>query len=71
MNIIEINREPIELYKVLKFEGLASSGGEARQLIAAGEVQVNGMVETRKRRKMVHGDVIEMHGESFVLQRAP
>ncbi|KAA9134065.1 RNA-binding S4 domain-containing protein [Marinihelvus fidelis] len=71
MKIIEINREPVELFKVLKFEGLASSGGEAKHLIEAGEVQVNGIVETRKRRKMVHGDVIEMPGESYVLQRTP
>ncbi len=69
MNIIEIHREPVELYKVLKFEGLAASGGEAKQRIAAGDVQVNGIVETRKRRKMVHGDVIELPGESYVLQR--
>jgi hypothetical protein len=33
MRTVEINREPVELYKILKFEGLTSSGGEAKLLI--------------------------------------
>lgn len=69
MNVIEINREPVELYKVLKFEGLASSGGEAKQMVANGLVEVNGTPETRKRRKLVHGDQIGLGGQVFILQR--
>lgn len=69
MTVIEINREPVELYKVLKFEGLASSGGEAKQLIANGQVEVNDCLETRKRRKLVHGDQIALGGQLFLLQR--
>ncbi|HEB49092.1 MAG TPA: RNA-binding S4 domain-containing protein [Desulfobulbus sp.] len=53
----------IELYKILKIENMAASGGEAKYLIAAGQVLVNGKVETRKRRKTVAGDVVEVHGE--------
>ncbi|MEN8844489.1 MAG: RNA-binding S4 domain-containing protein, partial [Lentimonas sp.] len=34
MKEVEISREPIELYKLIKFEGLASSGGEAKAMIA-------------------------------------
>jgi ribosome-associated protein len=68
MKIIEINREPVELYKVLKFEGLASSGGEAKQWIADERVEVNGMIETRKRRKLVHGDQIELSGQRYRLE---
>lgn len=69
MAIIEIDREPVELFKVLKFEGLASSGGEAKQWIGEGRVEVNGAVETRKRRKLVNGDRIEFAGEVYTLQR--
>ena len=69
MTIIEIEREPVELYKVLKFEGLASSGGEAKQMISDGLVQVNGEPETRKRRKLVHGDRIALGNQHFILQR--
>lgn len=68
--LVEINHEPVELYKVLKFEGLASSGGEAKLLIDDGQVTVNGEVETRRRRKIVGGDVITFAGESLQIQRA-
>jgi ribosome-associated protein len=63
MRIVEITSEPVELYKILKFEGLVASGGEAKQAIAFGEVIVNGRVETRKRKKIFAGDVIEFMGE--------
>lgn len=68
MKPIEIYREPVELYKLLKFEGLASSGGEAKILIAEGLVVVNGEIETRKRKKIVAGDIVEFAGEKFLVQ---
>ncbi|NND82003.1 MAG: RNA-binding S4 domain-containing protein [Gammaproteobacteria bacterium] len=58
MRDVLLEREPVELFKLLKFEGLAGSGGEAKQLIADGLVEVNGVVEFRKRRKIVAGDLI-------------
>jgi ribosome-associated protein len=70
MRIVEITTEPVELYKILKFEGLASSGGEAKILIANGQVTVNGEVETRRRKKMMAGDVVGFQGESLQLQLA-
>ncbi len=63
MRIVEITREPVELYKILKFEGLVASGGEAKLLIGDGQVKVNQVVETRRRKKIVSGDVIEFNGE--------
>ena len=42
---------------------LASSGGEANQLISDGYVTVNGLIETQKRKKLRKGDVVEMDGE--------
>jgi ribosome-associated protein len=63
MKIVEITREPVELYKILKFEGLVTTGGEAKLLIGDGQVTVNGEVETRKRRKMLAGDIIEFRGD--------
>ena len=68
MKIVEINREPVELYKILKFEGLVASGGEAKLLIGDGQVMVNGEVETRRRRKMLNSDVIEFRGERLQLK---
>ncbi len=63
MQIVEITREPVELYKILKFEGLVPSGGEAKMFIDDGQVTVNQVVETRRRRKIVSGDVIEFNGD--------
>ena len=65
MKEISITKEPVELYKILKFEGLATSGGEAKSVIDAGHVLVNGSVETRKRKKIVAGDTIEYQGEQY------
>lgn len=60
--LVKINKVPVELYKILKFESIATSGGEAKHLIADGLVKVNGKIETRKRKKIFPGDVIESCG---------
>ena len=57
--IAELESEFVELYKILKFEGLAESGGDAKQAIAEGLVSVNGEIETRKRKKIRPGDQID------------
>ena len=67
MHKVEINKEPVELYKILKFEGLTTTGGEAKLLIGDGQVTVNSEIETRRRRKMMSGDVIGFRGEQFQL----
>ncbi|MCK5664868.1 MAG: RNA-binding S4 domain-containing protein [Thiotrichaceae bacterium] len=68
MRIVEIKFEPVELYKILKFEGLVASGGEAKSVIEDGLVLVNGKVETRKRKKIVSNDVIEFADEKLHIQ---
>jgi len=65
MRKVEITREPVELYKILKFEGLVTTGGEAKLFIGDGQVKVNGEIETRRRKKIVDGDVIEFRGEGL------
>ena len=62
---IYINREPVELYKILKFEGLVATGGEAKMVIAEGLVSLNGQIETQKRKKIVNGDQIEFNQNVF------
>lgn len=71
MRTFEIKKEPIELYKILKFEGLAASGGEAKSAIAEEQVLVNGELETRKRKQIVAGDRVEFAGETIVITLAP
>jgi ribosome-associated protein YbcJ (S4-like RNA binding protein) len=63
--ITELEAEFVELYKILKFEGLAHSGGFAKQVIADGLVTVNDEVETQKRKKIVPGDRIIFDGQSI------
>lgn len=65
MQQIEINHEPVEMYKILKFEAIVSSGGEAKSVIAEGMVMLNGKVETQKRKKIVSDDVIEFQGKQY------
>ena len=60
MRIVEIIKEPVELYKLLKFEGLVASGGEAKFLITEGNVLVNDEIETRKRKKIFSGDTVKL-----------
>ena len=52
----------------LKFQGLVSTGGEAKIRIQQGEVSVNGTVETRRGRKLSAGDVVELAGRSFIIK---
>jgi len=56
---VVLTQSPTELYKILKFEGLASSGAEAKIAIADGLVKLNGIVELQKRKKIVAGDILE------------
>jgi ribosome-associated protein len=59
---IELSPKHNELYKILKFNNLVQSGGEAKHVIAEGLVKVNGETETRKRKKIQSGDIIEFNG---------
>ena len=54
----ELNKDTIDLFKLLKALNLVASGGEAKMVIADGMVKLNGELETRKRKKVVVGDVV-------------
>ena len=62
---VQLKQSPTELYKILKFEGLASSGAEAKNVIAEGLVTVNGEIETQKRKKIVAGDSVVFDGNTL------
>ncbi len=67
METVTIREEPIELCQLLKFAGLAATGGEAKMAISQEMVTVNGEVDTRKRRKIVAGDRVEFGGRTIVV----
>ncbi len=55
----------IRLDQFLKFTGHAETGGHAKQIIQNGEVQVNGAVETRRRRKLLTEDIVTVNGNEL------
>lgn len=58
----------IRLDDFIKRSGLVGTGGEAKMRIQAGEVIVNGEVETRRRKQLAIGDVVELLGETLVVK---
>lgn len=63
----EIRGEYIQLDQLLKTTGLCHSGGYAHAEIAAGKVEVDGLVETRKRAKLRLGQKVSYLGEMIEL----
>jgi ribosome-associated protein len=59
--------DTIRLDQFLKLCDCASTGGEAKLLIQGGDVTVNGVLETRRRRKLVPGDVVVCRGEEVIV----
>jgi len=68
MRTVVITKEPVELYKILKFEGLVGTGGEAKIAIAEGLVTLNNVIETRKRKKIYDKDIIKFNNEQYLIE---
>lgn len=58
-----MSEDVIKLDQFLKLKGLVQTGGQAKLLIQAGEVRVNGTIETRRGRKLTKGDRVLAMGE--------
>jgi len=57
----------IRLGQLLKLLNLVDTGGAAREVLASGEVRVNGEVETRRGRQLGAGDVVDYGSERVAL----
>ncbi|MFT5636889.1 MAG: ribosome-associated protein [Cognaticolwellia sp.] len=68
---IDICVEPIELCKLLKIANLVGGGGEAKTMISEGNVKVNDEVTVQKRKKIRHGDIIELNGKTIKIAYNP
>lgn len=66
---IVIRDASIRLGQLLKLAGMAESGGEAKQIIQAGEVKVNGQVETKRGRQLIAGDAVELSGRMVIVRK--
>jgi len=70
MQVFSLEGHPfINLHNLLKVEGMCESGAAAKQVIAAGQVNVDGKVELRKRCKILSGQVIEFAGQSIKVEQ--
>lgn len=69
MKKIEIHTEYITLSQFLKLSGAVLSGGEAKELIADGEVRINGEVDTRRGAKLRGGEIISVCGQEYEVAR--
>ncbi len=58
----------IKLDQFLKLVGIASTGGQAKLLIVDGGVKVNGIIETRRGRKLFPGDQVTVEGQTFQVE---
>jgi ribosome-associated protein len=62
---VQIRTDEIKLDQFLKLANAVGGGGEAKIRVQAGEVSVNGAVETRRGHKLHRGDVVEIDGAMF------
>jgi ribosome-associated protein len=62
MRDVPVGDDVIRLGQFLKLADLIDTGGEAKVLIASGDVTVNGEVDTRRGRQLLPGDVVEVLG---------
>ena len=56
----------MKLDQFLKWHGLVDTGGQAKILILEGDVKVNGLVETRRGRKLIDGDKVCLAKNEYI-----
>jgi ribosome-associated protein len=66
---VPVREESIRLGQFLKLADLVEAGSDAKGLISAGEVLVNGEPEIRRGRQLRAGDVVEFDGRSARVAR--
>ena len=65
LHTFQLAGEFIELNVLLKLLALAPSGGAAKAMVAEGLVTVDGVVETRKARKLRAGQAVRLADEEI------
>ncbi|HOA88418.1 RNA-binding S4 domain-containing protein [Propioniciclava tarda] len=58
-------RLPVKLGQFLKLSGLVDSGSEASDLIASGDVDVDGELETRRGRQLHGGEIVTVTTDAW------
>lgn len=65
MTKIQIHSEYIKLDSFLKFAALVQTGGQAKELVQNGLVQVNGQVCTQRGKKLYAGDIVALQQQQY------
>lgn len=65
---VKITTEFIKLDQLLKFSGAVSIGSEAKGLITAGNVKVNGEVCTMRGKKIRSGDIVTVYDKDITVK---
>lgn len=65
--IIKINEEFIRLDNLIKFGGIAPTGGQAKYMIQSGMIKVNGEVCTMRGKKMRPGDTAQYNDKTIMV----
>ena len=60
---IEITTATITMDKLLKFSGVADTGGQAFMMVEDGVVRLNGQLVTEKRKQVRPGDVVNIDNQ--------
>lgn len=68
METVTIKTEYIKLDALLKFAAMVASGGEAKEVVGAGLVSVNGEVCTMRGKKMRGGDTVSFDGKTVRIE---
>jgi ribosome-associated protein len=66
-DVVRLRDESIKLGQFLKLADLVDTGADAKGVLAAGLVRVNGDVESRRGRQLAAGDVVELGGRRVVV----
>ncbi len=66
---ITINTEYITLGQFLKLADIIQSGGEAKSFLAQNEVEIDGVSDNRRGRKLRGGEIIEILGQKYEIKR--
>ena len=66
---IVINTDYITLGQFLKLADIIQSGGEAKSFLAENEVEIDGITDNRRGRKLRGGEIIEILGQKYEIKR--
>ena len=66
---ISINTEYITLGQFLKLADIIQSGGEAKSFLAQNEVEIDGIPDNRRGRKLRGGESVEILGQKYEIKR--